>query len=702
MLSQNRISEDLKLTNYHKPERKDRNNDPHGGVLIYIKDNLHYTRRFDLELPGVECIWVEIIMKHKRLLFGTFYRPPSADAIYHSLIEDSIHLAVDTGTTDIVITGDFNYNMLSEPTRGKIASICQQFSLTQHITEPTHYTENSASLLDIIMVSNSNSLHLSGVGDPFLTQDIRFHCPVFGILNFSKPKAKSFERHVWLYNQSDYGLLREKASTTDWESFKSPNIDLYAEGITNRIKEISNECIPNKIIKVKPSNLPWITTNIKKLIRKRKSLFRKARQSNDLLIWQKFRRLRNKTTSMIRLSKQNHIDTLADKLKSENLSSRDWWPTLKYFISSGQKSTIPPLQSNDDLIIDDTEKANLLNDYFRDQTLLNDIKVEVPVINDYPVTSYLDELNLNNDEVRLVLKSLPAGKASGPDDINNRVLKELADQLATPFCSIFNQSIHDGRVPEIWKKAHVSPIPKMEDKSLVSNHRPISLLSNVDKVFERVIFKHLYNHLLDNSILTAFQSGFIPGDSTINQLTFLYDAFCRALDEGKEVRVVFCDISKAFDRVWHKGPIRKLEAAGITGTVLQWFTDYLKDRKQRVVLPGAKSNWNYINAGVPQDLYWALFFFLYINDIVSEIRANIRLFADDTSLYIIVQNPESVALCLNLDLIKISNWAKLWLVSFNYSKNESMIVSRKVNKPYHPPIYMENTEINEELFYVPR
>ena len=351
---------------------------------------------------------------------------------------------------------------------------------------------------------------------------------------------------------------------------------------------------------------------------------------------------------MIRLSKQNHTDTLADILKSKYLSSRDWWPTLKYFTSSGQKSTIPPLQSNGDLIIDDTEKANLLNDYFRDQTLLNDINVEVPVINDYPVTSYLDELNLNNDEVRLVLKSLPVGKASGPDDINNRILKELADQLATPFCSIFNQSIHDDKVPEIWKKAHVSPIQKMEDKSLVSNHRPISLLSNVDKVFERVIFKHLYNHLLDNSILTAFQSGFIPGDSTINQLTFLYDAFCRALDEGKEVRVVFCDISKAFDRVWHKGLIRKLEAAGITGTVLQWFTDYLKDRKQRVVLPRAKSNWNYINARVPQGSILGLILFLiYINDIVSEIRANIRLFADDSSLYIIVQNPESATLCLN-------------------------------------------------------
>ncbi|MCU7958379.1 MAG: reverse transcriptase family protein, partial [gamma proteobacterium symbiont of Bathyaustriella thionipta] len=501
-------------------------------------------------------------------------------------MEDSFHLAVDTGITDIVITGDFNYNMLAEPTRNKIASVCQQFALTQHVTEPTHYTENSASLLDIIMVTNNNSLYLSGVGDPFLSQDTRFHCPVFGILNFSKPKVKSFQRQIWLYEQGDYDLMREKASTTDWESMKCPDINLYANKLTDHVKSISKECIPNRMIKVNPSDLPWITTNIKKSIRKRKRLFRKAKRSNDPVIWQKFKRFRNKTTSMVRLSKQSHIDKLSERLKSDSPSSRNWWSTLKYFISSGQKSNIPPLQSNGELVVDDTEKANLLNDFFRDQTLLDDQNIDVPRINNYNVISSLDELIINPEEVRLVLKALPIGKASGPDDINNRVLKELSDQLAIPFCSLFNQSLHDGIVPEIWKKAHVSPIPKKDDKSLVSNYRPISLLSNVDKSFERIVFKHLYNHLLENNILTAFQSGFIPGDSTTNQLTFLYDSFCRALDEGKEVRAVFCDISKAFDRVWHKGLIHKLEAAGIAGTTLRWFTDYLKDRKQRVIIPG--------------------------------------------------------------------------------------------------------------------
>ena len=139
------------------------------------------------------------------------------------------------------------------------------------------------------------------------------------------------------------------------------------------------------------------------------------------------------------------------------------------------------------------------------------------------------------------------------------------------------------------------------DISCLSNNRQISLLSNIDKTFERIVFKHLYNHFHDNNILTPLQFGFIPGDSTVKQLTFLYGKFCKALDSGKEVRVVFCDISKAFDRVWHGGLIHKLRASGVSGNLLRWFENYLQNC-QRVVIPGAKSDWNYIRAGVPQGL----------------------------------------------------------------------------------------------------
>lgn len=161
----------------------------------------------------------------------------------------------------------------------------------------------------------------------------------------------------------------------------------------------------------------------------------------------------------------------------------------------------------------------------------------------------------------------------------------MAKEFSLALCIFFNTSLRLAEVPGAFKEAHVTPVPKGGDVTLVSNHRPISLLSNLDKILERLVFKHLHN-LLDNNILTPFRSGFTPGNSTVNQLTYLYSTLCHAFESGKEVRVIFCDISKAFDRVWHAGLVHKLQAAGISGNLLHLLKNYLSNRKQRVVLPG--------------------------------------------------------------------------------------------------------------------
>ena len=144
------------------------------------------------------------------------------------------------------------------------------------------------------------------------------------------------------------------------------------------------------------------------------------------------------------------------------------------------------------------------------------------------------------------------------------------------------------------------------------------------------------------------------------------------------------------------GLIHKLEAAGVTGSVLNWFRSYLSDRKQRVVLPGASSDWIYILTCVPQgSILGPLLFLLYINDIANDIGANIILFADDTSLFIVVDNPMTAAVSLNIDLNVISQWAASWLVLFNPTKTESLIFTRKLNKPVHPPLYMNDHQLIE-------
>ena len=163
---------------------------------------------------------------------------------------------------------------------------------------------------------------------------------------------------------------------------------------------------------------------------------------------------------------------------------------------------------------------------------------------------------------------------------------------------------------------------------------------------------------------------------------------------------MFCDVSKAFDRVWHAGLICKLRAAGKSGNLLNWSVSYLENRRQRVVISGIQSEWNFISAGVPQgSILGPLLFLLYINDIVNEIGSNIRLFADDTSLFVIVENPDTAARLINGDMNKIIVWAGKWLVKFNPVKNESFIVTRKINKPVHPPIFMLNQQIKDVQFH---
>ena len=179
----------------------------------------------------------------------------------------------------------------------------------------------------------------------------------------------------------------------------------------------------------------------------------------------------------------------------------------------------------------------------------------------------------------------------------------------------------------------------------------MSFLSSVGKTIENLVHKRVHNYLLENNIITSFQSGFTAGYSSVNHLVELYNTFCQVLDEGKEGRTVFCDISKAFNRVWHIGLIAKLKHYGICGSLLNWFHSNLTKRFQRVVIPGGISEWLATLAGVPQgSILDPFLFIMFINGITKAIHSNIRLIADDTSFYIIVDFSDSAARILNLDL----------------------------------------------------
>ena len=314
---------------------------------------------------------------------------------------------------------------------------------------------------------------------------------------------------------------------------------------------------------------------------------------------------------------------------------------------------IPMLFMNNECAETDIQKANMLNNYFASQATLDDDNRPLPHFT--PVQHHLASISITIQDVKDVLRNLNVNKASGPDLISPRLLKEGAIILSWPLSIIFNRSLEQGYFPTCWKFGNVTPIHKKDDKSAPSNYRPITLLSSLGKAMERCVHKYLYNYIIENAILTPFQSGFVRGDSTTNQLLHTYHTFCNAVNSGKEVRSVFCDISKDFDRVCHRGLLHKLSGIGCSDKITSWFSSYLTGRKQRVVLAGHVSEWISVLAGVPQgSILGPLLFLIFINDIVQNLGCSIRLFADDTSLYIIVESPNGAAHSLNIDLNTIS------------------------------------------------
>ena len=190
--------------------------------------------------------------------------------------------------------------------------------------------------------------------------------------------------------------------------------------------------MPNRYIKIKPSEPPWINSTIKRNIRKRKRAYKKVKRTNSETDWKKFKSLRNKVVQNIRDSKKLFYDKIAAKLTSEKLSSKDWWSTLKSFIAPNYKTAIPPLEVNDDIYTEETDKANVLNNFFQSHTILNEQNAVIPNLPPAAVNAPLNNKVLSPTEVESVLKTLPVAKASGPNGLSNRVLRELSKELSSP------------------------------------------------------------------------------------------------------------------------------------------------------------------------------------------------------------------------------------------------------------------------------
>jgi hypothetical protein len=666
---------DYAITGFKPIECLNRSSGTGGGVAVYVKNHIIALRRRDLEVDNLEAMWVELRIFNNKLLVCVCYRPPGSGVEFWDLLRDSVDNAKLTRIQNIVITGDLN----SDPTTfhgEKLERFVNSNNMYMHIHEPTRITATSSTILDQIISNNPRLVTSTWIEPPISTND---HCTVFGELQLKTKKDPPYYRLMWQFSRADREGLLNYMDNLDWnECFISEDVNEVSNLWTAKLLSAAKLFIPHKLVMVRPYDKPFYSSHLRNMKRNVLRAFKKAKRLGYEVLWDRYHELNNKYHDEVNLAKENYDKKRNISLRDNSAKSKKtWWKTVKQLLGFSKDSSIPSLVDGTSVVTDNKGKAELLNNFFTSHSNVDTSGANLPDNMHVPQQT-ISTVILNEKEVVDIIQSLDPEKAIGPDGVSPKLLKICAPMIAPSLTKLFNLSLKTCKFPNSWKFANVMPIFKKGDTSDVNNYRPVSLLSCLSKVFEKAIFKHVFNFLRENLVISIHQSGFLPGDSTINQLVNLYHTFSKALDDKKDVHIVFCDISKAFDRVWHDGLLYKLKKVGISGDLLHWFNDYLKNRKQKVVLNGQASTYSDIRAGVPQgSVLGPLLFLIYINDIVDNVNGNIKLFADDTVLFIDVDKDDTAKEVLQQDLQALLDWSNQWLVKFNSTKTVQMKMSLK-------------------------
>ena len=327
--------------------------------------------------------------------------------------------------------------------------------------------------------------------------------------------------------------------------------------------DITKHHIPNRLVKIRPFSKPFYNGYLRRIKRKLNKLHTKAKNSNSTDMWAKFRHERNFYVNEVTRIKHAYDQTKYDNLNKE-INNKSFYKLSKELLGQNNSSVIPSLVTNDgNLLNDDFQKASAFNNFFAEASSLDDSLASLPLdASTLDGISTLDNIIVTEQEVKDQLQILNTKKSYGHDGLSPMFLKNSGDSLVQPITKLLNLSMSTCLFPSTWKKANVLPLYKKGDKNQLNNYRPVSLLCILSKILERIVFKHVFNHFRGNFLISIWQSGFLPGSSTVTQLIEMHYQFCNAVSEGKEIRIVFLDISKAFDRVWHQGLLFKLKKMG--------------------------------------------------------------------------------------------------------------------------------------------
>ena len=313
----------------------------------------------------------------------------------------------------------------------------------------------------------------------------------------------------------------------------------------------------------------------------------------------KYRQASNHCKRVLEAAKPAYTTKTKESITSQKLGSRDFWRIANSVLNKS-KSVMPPLFNRPEVRSSASDKAKLFAKNFSKNSNLDDSGISLPV---FPSRTYLKlhNISITPKMVKKVITNLDSSKASGPDCIPVVVLKNCEPELSHILAKLFNNCLKKSCFPDCWKVSSVIPVFKnFGERSTAKNYRPVSLLSVVSKVFEKLVNNRIVDHLEKGSLFSDFQHDFRSSRSTADLLTVVSDRVATAFNRSGATRAVAFDISKAFDRVWHAGLLHKLKHYGISGQIFGLISSFLSNRLLRVVLDGKSSQEYPVNAGDPQ------------------------------------------------------------------------------------------------------
>ena len=668
-----------------------------GGVGFYVRNGINFSINKELSVSidkVFESLTIDITCsqnnKLKNLTVSNIYRSPSllegqpALEQYENFHENFENLLskLSNKNCDAYVFLDSNINLFNLDTNNLAGNYWSNitnsgFLLTNF--RATRIQNATPSLIDHILTNNKGTELVTGS----IVDDLSDHFMTFIQPNLTKLKSKPKVIKKRQYSKTNLDSFKRDLHQASWEDVTiTEDVNLCYEKFWKIFDNLHERNFPITTARFNKNFhriSDFMTTGLLISRANKLKLHKVALSDNVPYNWMQYRTYRNIFNKTVKLSKKLHY---LNNIERNAKNPKKTWDILRE-LTTGKKDQPPidKIKVNGKLVTDPTQMSNEFNNFFT--RVGRDIADSVEPVSkepaDYlpnPVTPppnlILD--NISQHQIVDIISAMDSKSSTDANGISTKILKHIKYQIARPLAHLFTLSVTTGVFPDKLKISKTIPIFKAGDHACCDNYRPISLLSSISKILEKIIANSLVNHLEINNLLYENQYGFLRGRSTLHNITKLTCKISQYLNEKKFVVGVFLDLKKAFDTVSHDILLLKLEKLGILNTAHKWFTSYLSGRRQYTVINGNKSDEKPLEISVLQgSILGPILFLCFINDLHLSTWLLTLLFADDT---VVLDSDTDLNLLItrvNLELQKIANWFQANRMAVNVSKTKYIV-----------------------------